>query len=280
VITLRLISNHWGIGLSSVYGLHHLVSTVSDLSRTVEFYVHVLGMQVLSRTVNLDETSVVQVYCGGQPGSIMSFQYYPDGSRGVPGVGQVSNVAFTIADGMYDFWAQRLSEYGIKAEGNALSFGERHLCFHDPDGMSLSLVAGTPSSLGPGSRSVGRFWSIELVVARLDLTSKLLSYIFGYDRYGSEGALTRFKGYDSSAAIIDVLTAPQYRSGTSGWGIARHLAWRVPDFHSLVKVRQQIAMQGYEITPPLDRYFFNACYFLAAEGLPFAIATDGPGFAP
>lgn len=268
--------------MESVYGLHHLVSTVSDLRRTLEFYVEVLGMRVLSRTVNLDDTAVAQVYCGGAPGSIMSFQHYPQAGKGTPGVGQVSNVAFSIAKDTYDFWAKRLSHHGIKVEGNAWSFGERHLCFQDPDGMSLSLVADDTLSSHQdhsiGFKSVGRFWSIELIVAELDPTAKLLSYIFAYDRDGREGPLTRFKSHGMRAAIIDVVAAPGYRAGEAGWGIARHLAWRVPDFETLVQVREQIVEQGYDIGPPLDRRFFHACYFLAPEGMQFAIATDGPGF--
>jgi glyoxalase family protein len=36
---------------------------------------------------------------------------------------------------------------------------------------------------------------------------------------------------------------------------------------------------GFDITPPLDRYYFRAIYFRTPCGLTFAVATDTPGFA-
>jgi hypothetical protein len=42
---------------------------------------------------------------------------------------------------------------------------------------------------------------------------------------------------------------------------------------------EALAKCGFDITPPLDRYYFRAIYFRAPRGVSFAVATSGPGFA-
>jgi len=40
-----------------------------------------------------------------------------------------------------------------------------------------------------------------------------------------------------------------------------------------------LASCGFDVTPALDRQYFQAIYFRGPCGVNFAIATDGPGFA-
>jgi glyoxalase family protein len=39
-----------------------------------------------------------------------------------------------------------------------------------------------------------------------------------------------------------------------------------------------LANYGFDVTPALDRQYFQAIYFRGPCGVNFAIATDGPGF--
>jgi glyoxalase family protein len=43
-------------------------------------------------------------------------------------------------------------------------------------------------------------------------------------------------------------------------------------------MRATLADSGYDITPPLDRYYYQAAYFQAPGGLRLALATEEPGF--
>src|SRR5260370_16616272 len=43
-------------------------------------------------------------------------------------------------------------------------------------------------------------------------------------------------------------------------------------------VRTPFADSGYDITPPLDRYYYQAAYFQSPGGLRLALATEEPGF--
>jgi len=43
--------------------------------------------------------------------------------------------------------------------------------------------------------------------------------------------------------------------------------------------RERIRSSGLGVTPHIDRYYFRSIYFREPGGVPFEIATDGPGFA-
>lgn len=270
----------------SVLGVHHIAVGVSDISRTAAFYCDVLGLQVLVRTVDFDETSVLQLYCGfdfKEQGSVVSFLQRPRDVSAVHGMGEVSNIAFTIDPGSHDFWKRKLIEHGIKLEGEGWTFGERHICFTDPDGLGLSLVERRTSPLQlqiASKAAVGRIHSIELGVANFDDMSRVLSTVLSYNQADRDGASTRFasRSPEVGEAVILVST-PGFRESLAGRGSVRHIAWRVTNLKALLVLRERLADAGYDIGPPVDRQFFHACYFAGPEGFKFAIATDEPGFA-
>jgi glyoxalase family protein len=243
-------------------------------------------LKVLVKTVDFDEPSVLQLYCGqnfGEHGSVVSFLQRPRDPPAIHGLGQVGNIAYTIESGSHDFWKSRLIERGVKPEGDAWSFGERHLCFTDPDGVRLSLVERRAPHLRsrPGApTAVGRIHSIEMEVANLAEMSRVVSGVLSYNQADRDGVSTRFASRSSGGGeAVILVNAPGFRPALAGRGAVRHIAWRVANLKALLLLREKIAEEGYDIGPPVDRQFFHACYFAGPEGFQFAIATDGPGFA-
>jgi glyoxalase family protein len=53
---------------------------------------------------------------------------------------------------------------------------------------------------------------------------------------------------------------------------------RVADSEALGRIATMLATCGFDVTPALDRQYFQAIYFRGPCGVNFAIATDGPGF--
>ena len=62
-------------------------------------------------------------------------------------------------------------------------------------------------------------------------------------------------------------------------GIVHHLAWRTPDDGAQQAWRAEIARLGFNVTPIIDRTYFQSIYFREPGGVLFEIATDLPGFA-
>ena len=65
----------------SITGLHHVTAIASDPQRNLEFYVGVLGLRLVKRTINFDDPGSYHFYFGdglGTPGTILTFFPWPD----------------------------------------------------------------------------------------------------------------------------------------------------------------------------------------------------------
>jgi glyoxalase family protein len=45
-----------------------------------------------------------------------------------------------------------------------------------------------------------------------------------------------------------------------------------------LRVREELAARGLNVTPVIDRQYFHSIYFREPNGILFEVATDGPGF--
>jgi glyoxalase family protein len=63
-----------------------------------------------------------------------------------------------------------------------------------------------------------------------------------------------------------------------GAGTVHHIAWHSLD-QDHVAWQQRAAQAGMQVTPVIDRDYFDAIYFRQPQGILFEIATTSPGFA-
>src|SRR5438067_12008945 len=172
----------------SITGLHHVTAIASDPQRNLDFYVGLLGLRLVKRTVNFDDPASYHFYfCDavGTPGSILTFFSWPGAARGSAGRAQVASVNFAVPPDSLKFWKQRLAEYRITAEETGLRFGEAMLRFRDPDGLLLELsVAGEPlrvqrceESPIPAEHEIAGFGAPTLCLSRSDATENVLNEI-------------------------------------------------------------------------------------------------------
>jgi glyoxalase family protein len=276
--------------LTPIGGIHHVTSIVADPKRTEEFYAGTLGLHLVRKTVNFDEPSVLHFYFGdrrGSPGSMITFFVHEAEPPGRRGPGHVSSVVFAVPPGTLLSWRHRLIERGVDVMGNAWSFGEECLCFRDPDGLELALTeeatekaANDQITEEPADRAIRRIRSVEIQIEGFQHTSKFLTERLGFEEFGQEGAVFRFlDGPPDRPIAVDLLCTPTHRPGHTGPGVAHHIALRVADSEALGRIATMLANCGLDVTPALDRHYFQAIYFRGPCGVNFAIATDGPGFA-
>ena len=65
---------------SKIAGLHHVTAIASDPQRNLDFYVALLGLRFVKRTVNFDDPGSYHFYFGdnrGTPGTILTFFAWP-----------------------------------------------------------------------------------------------------------------------------------------------------------------------------------------------------------
>ncbi|HEV7783973.1 MAG TPA: ring-cleaving dioxygenase [Thermoanaerobaculia bacterium] len=270
-------------------GIHHVTAMASDPQANVDFYTGVLGLRLVKRTVNFDDSGTYHLYYGdevGHPGTILTFFPWPGARRGVQGAGQATVTSFSIPQGSLGYWTQRLSSLGVAHEDPHPRFDEEVLTLLDPDGLRLELVAQAADPRAPweggpvpAEHAVRGFDGVTLTEWSSHVTEELLAGTLGFQRVAEHGDRIRFEvGEGGSGARVDVLGAPAAVRGHVSAGTVHHVAWRSVDEPDQLAWREAVAEAGVYVTPVLDRQYFRSIYFREPGGVLFEIATDPPGF--
>ena len=274
-----------------IAGLHHVTAIASDPQRNLDFYIGLLGLRLVKRTVNFDDPGTYHFYFGdarGTPGTIMTFFSWPGARRGHRGIGQIEATAFAISPDSVGYWLDRFKEQHVTAEKTSVRFGEGVIRFTDPDGLLLELVASDSiaqveswaDSTVPTEHSLRGFHSVSAALEGYERTAQLLRESFGYRLVKESGNRFRFVAPSESGAgrIVDLLCMPDSRAGHVAAGSVHHIAFRAKDDIEQLQWREHLVELGYDVTPVIDRTYFHSIYFREPGGILFEIATEPPGF--
>lgn len=275
-------------------GIHHMTAICSDPQRNLNFYTGLLGLRLVKKTVNFDDPGTYHLYYGdglGSPGTIMTFFAWilPPmvTAQGRQGVGQITAVPFWIPEGALDFWIDRLAAAGVDFDGPAERFGEPVISLRDSDRLPLELVARRGGTLRapwqegpvPVAHAIRGFAGATLSLNGYERTARLLTETMGFRESGREDARFRFQvGEGADAAMIDLHCQPEGEPGRMGIGAVHHIALRTPSPEAQQEWRRVLAAAGLDVTPVLDRSYFESIYYREPGGVLFEIATDPPGF--
>jgi glyoxalase family protein len=275
----------------SITGLHHVTAIASDPQRNLEFYVGLLGLRLVKRTINFDDPGTYHFYFGdarGTPGTILTFFPWPSARRGTRGTGEVAATAFVISAISAGYWLERLKEHHVSAETAPDRFDEEVIRFADPDGMLLELVAARVSeevlvwtdSTVPAEYSLRGLHSVSAALEGYERTARLLIETFGFQLVQEAGNRFRFaaEGNGGAGKVIDLLCMPDSRRASGGAGSVHHIAFRTANDADQLAWREEIVNLGYNVSPVMDRTYFHSIYFREPGGVLFEIATDSPGF--
>ena len=274
----------------SILGIHHVTAIASDPQRNIDFYVGVLGLRMVKRTVNFDDPGTYHFYYAdetGTPGTILTFFPWPGAPRGRHGTGQLTVTSFSISPESMGWWVNRLKSIGVATEGPHNRFDEEVLGFADHDGLSLELVAHRDAALRggwgggsvPDEHAIRGFFGVSLSEEGYQSTAELLNRDMGFSEGSASGSRFRYEiGEGASKAHVDVLCQPDGREGTMAAGTVHHVAWRASDDATQLQWRAKLADLGYNVTPVMDRQYFHSIYYREPGGVIFEIATDPPGF--
>ncbi len=273
-------------------GLHHVTAICGDPQENADFYVGVLGMRLVKRSVNQDDPGTYHLFyadAAGSPGTDLTFFAWPGAPNGRIGAGQASAVALAVPQGALSFWMDRLSNEGIAWEGPSHRFDEDVLTFSDLHGQSLELVAAPDAAERrwefwadgpvPAEHAIRGLHNVTLMEASEQPTRAFMAEQLGFRPVAASDNRRRFAvGPGGSGAWLDVLTAPGTPRGRIAVGTIHHVAWRTPDDAEQEQWWRQIRETGTPISEIIDRFWFHSIYFREPGGVLFEIATDGPGF--
>jgi glyoxalase family protein len=261
-------------------GVHHVTAITGDAPRNLDFYVRVMGMRLVKKTVNQDDPSVYHLFYGdeeGSPGFDLTFFEYPGARPGSHGDGMVHTVVFRVgSEAALGFWADRLRDEGVTTQ--ILTDGG--MLFHDPEGLGLQLVveevpdrplpAVAPDI--PAEHAIVGFAGVRAYSGHADDSASLLEAL-GMRR---DGDRWEARG-DLRGGWIRYEQPPEARP-VPGAGTVHHVAWAIP-LGDEETWQAHVTQAGARATPVIDRFYFRSIYFREPSGVLFELATMGPGFA-
>lgn len=276
-------------------GLHHLTAITADARRNHAFYTGPLGMRLVKRTVNQDDTTAYHLFYGdgaASPGSDITFFEFPvpPERRGTHAIVQ-TGLRVGGLEAMA-FWRERLASHGI-ALREVERAGRAVLEFQDPEGQRLALVddggAGETSpwdrSPVPAASQVRGLGPAMISVPDLRRTEPVLTHVMNmreetaYDDPVDGRRVHVFAmGPGGAAAELHVKIEPDLPFAGQGAGGAHHVAFRTPDMEQLAQWAELTRSVGLRTSGEVERFYFRSLYFREPNGILFEIATDGPGF--
>jgi glyoxalase family protein len=263
-------------------GIHHISAITGDAEGNVEFYVGVLGLRMVKKTVNQDEPNVYHLFYGdehGSPGMDLTFFEYPGAPRGLAGAGMVHRVIWRVgAHEALEFWRERLAGRGIEAELTGES-----LLFADPEGLAHELVLSRaedePLSASapeiPSEHALQGFEGVRAYSGAPARSEGLLGEGLGFRRTGGERWEVRG---DRRGSFYAYDPAPPEINRRQGAGTVHHVAFAA-QMQDIEDWRTRVREAGARPTQVIERFYFKSVYFLEPSGVLFEIATIGPGFA-
>ena len=278
-------------------GLHHLTAITARAADNRHFYTHVLGMRLVKKTVNQDDTTAYHLFYGdgaATAGSDITFFDWP-APREQRGTHAVVRTGLRVSgESTLDYWHHRLKATGVLVDDISPRNGRASLAFEDPEGQRLLLVddggvgeahpwAESPI---PAAQQIRGLGPMTLSVPRLSRTSKVLVEAMNmrseaaYDDPAAAGCKVYVyaMGPGGPAAELHVIEEPDAPMARQGAGAVHHVAFRTPDRAGLTAWTERITALGYGNSGEVERYYFRSLYFREPNGILFEIATDGPGF--
>jgi glyoxalase family protein len=259
-------------------GIHHITAITGDAQRNVDFYVGVLGLRLVKKSVNQDDPTVYHLFYGDEhahPGLDLTFFEYPGASPGRAGDGMIHRVVWRVAgEDALAFWRERLAEHVVESERSGDS-----LRFRDPEGLEHELLVADVTDEPliaehpevPAEHALQGFHGVRAYSSRPEGSAGLL------DTLGFESGDEAWEARGPSRGSVYAYDTPPSQPGIQGAGSVHHVAWTSDDEdHDAWRERAQ--QGGARPTPVIDRHYFRSIYFREPSGVLFEIATRSPGF--
>lgn len=273
-------------------GIHHITAVSAQIGRNADFYTRVLGLRLVKKSVNQDDTSAYHLFYAdksGAPGTDMTFFDWASAPRERRGSDSFAATAFRVQDrAALEWWQTRLDGEGVQP-GEIENFaGRTVLRFDDPEGQRLMLVDdGNGAWDGefwekggvPEEYAIRGFYAALIATHQMEQMEQILIRVLNYRKLETHAEATVYAtgegGPGRELWVMEDRSALAY----PGAGGVHHVALRVADAEEQAAWRAHLTGLGVGVSDFIDRFWFRSIYFRVSRGLLFEIATDGPGFA-
>lgn len=277
-------------------GIHHLTAVTAQAGQNLNFYTQTLGLRLIKKTVNQDQTEAYHLFYGdgvASPGADLTFFDFETGTerRGTNAVTRTGlrvNSPETLA-----WWKDHLQSHAVSASAIKERAGQLSLDFEDFEGQRFRLVTDPANkakawarSPVPADRQIIGLGPITMSVPRLDRTEAVLTQVMNMAkvrdypaRDGAPETHVFAMGEGGPSAELHVTVQPELAATRPGVGGVHHVAFRTEDQDTLRQWVRRVGDFGLRSSGEVERFYFTSLYFREPNGVLFEIATDGPGFA-
>jgi glyoxalase family protein len=260
-------------------GIHHITAITGNAQRNVDFYVGVLGLRLVKKSVNQDDPTVYHLFYGDEhakPGLDLTFFEYPGAAPGRAGEGMIHRIVWRVGSpDALGFWSDRLAANGVepRREGDTLVFS-------DPEGLEHQLLVADVSDEPliaehpevPAEHALQGFHAARAYASDPERSRELLEQGLGFEQSGDA-----FEARGEERGGLYLYDEPPAERGIQGGGTVHHIAWNSAD-EDHEKWQQRVAEHGAHPTQVIDRHYFKSIYFREPSGVLFELATPSPGF--
>ena len=277
-------------------GIHHLTAITADAPANKRFYTETLGLRLVKKTVNQDDTSAYHLfYADGEatPGTDLTFFDWPV-SPERRGTHSISRTGLRVSgEESLNYWAARFNDAGVTADALKTIDGRAAIDFEDPEGQRFRLIDdggrgeahAWDRSTVPGEHQIRGLGPITISVPKLEPTDAVLTRVLNmkqeriYASPDGEGDVHVYTmGEGGPAAELHVAVQPGLPIARQGAGAVHHVAFRTPDVPAIRDWAARLSEFRIPSSGEVERYYFRSLYFREPGGNLFEIATDGPGF--
>ena len=279
-------------------GIHHLTAITATAAANKRFYTETLGLRLVKKTVNQDDTSAYHLfYADGRasPGTDVTFFDWP-AARERRGTNAITRTGIRVGGADKPrLVAGSFARAGLAHGDVAEIDGRASLDFEDPEGQRFRLVDdGGAGDAHPWDRSpvpvdhqIRGLGPITISVRDLTPTRELLTTVVNmreertYAITGRPGRGARVRDGRRRAGGGVARRSAAGISRAPGRAPAACIMWRFARRIStgFTPGPRGSAEFGVQSSGEVERYYFRSLYFREPGGNLFEIATDGPGFA-
>lgn len=290
----------------TLHGIHHVSAVTGRASYNVQFYTQTLGLRLVAKTVNQDDTSSYHLFYAdaqGTPGTDLTFFDVARARDQQDGTGLITGTSLRVrGEAALQAWARHFDAVGVRRTPIHQRAGRAALTFYDAEGQTLHLVDDapdvarvpdtTPWTNAPvdADHAIRGLGPVELTVAADAPTRQVLTDVLGLvpDRsytvdapdtasdlpHPPDTATVFSIGDGGAAAELHLIERSDAGRGWLGRGGVHHVALRTPDEDTIADWHERITQAGLNVSPIIDRHYFTSIYVREPGGILIEIATD------
>ena len=264
-----------------LHGIHHLTAVTANARGNHDFYTQVMGLRLVKKTVNQDDTSAYHLfYADGEasPGTDITFFDWPAQPER-RGTNSIVRTGLRVSgEAALEWWAARLDSRRVSHGPIHTLDGRLQIDLQDPEGQRLALIDdGGAGPAHPWARSpvpeemqIRGLGPITISVPRLAPSERFLTEVMqmrSARSYVDCAEVTVFEmGEGGPAAELHVREEPSIDRAQPGAGGVHHVAFRVRDdeYQNWVDRLAELQIRS---SGPVDRFYFRSLYAREPGGI-------------